>query len=106
MQMGEERLSMRIRSYLIVFFSLRAVQWESASIKESEKPDLRSARVVVSGGRGLKSGDNFKLLDALAVCWPSLRVTLEEHRAISNTSLPETPYTSQISKTGVLFFPF
>lgn len=42
------------------------MEFVSATTKNSEKPDLRSARVVVSGGRGLGDGKNFKLLEDLA----------------------------------------
>ncbi|GAM18066.1 hypothetical protein SAMD00019534_012410, partial [Acytostelium subglobosum LB1] len=42
------------------------VTWESAEIVKSERPELTSARVVISGGRGMKSGENFKLLEDLA----------------------------------------
>src|SRR5687767_4161774 len=35
-------------------------------LSKSERPELTSARIIVSGGRGMQSGENFTLLDQLA----------------------------------------
>lgn len=40
--------------------------WVEERIVKSDRPDLTAASVVVSGGRGLKSGENFELLYRLA----------------------------------------
>jgi len=40
--------------------------WLREEVKQSSRPELTTARIVVSGGRGLKSGKNFELLEKLA----------------------------------------
>lgn len=41
-------------------------EFVSEELTISERPELSSASVVISGGRGLGSGENFKLLDGIA----------------------------------------
>lgn len=44
----------------------RLASFMSESVSGGDRPDLTAARVVVSGGRGMKNGDNFIILEQLA----------------------------------------
>lgn len=42
------------------------IQWNGEETAQSERPDLSSARIVVSGGRALQSKEQFQLVEDLA----------------------------------------
>lgn len=48
------------------FQTLGKSTWVNLTSQDTEWPDLANARVVVTGGRGLRSAENFKLLEQLA----------------------------------------
>lgn len=44
-------------------------EFVSQELTKSDRPSLTGAKIVISGGRGMKSGDNFKMLYDLADKW-------------------------------------
>jgi electron transfer flavoprotein alpha subunit len=59
-----------LKNYLValIFFKshFQISTWISDEISKSDKPELSTAKIIVSGGRAMKSAENFKILYSLA----------------------------------------
>lgn len=56
------------------FTQIRTSDFKENITSKSDKVELAAAKVVISGGRSLKSAENFKLLDELASCFDSAAI--------------------------------
>ena len=74
--------------------------WVSQAVADNDQVDLTSAKIVVSGGRGMQSGDNFSMLHSVA---DKLGAAVGASRAAVDSGF--VPNELQVGQTGKVIAP-